>query len=71
MVKLLRNTKTHLFRVMSIKEGIVTYSEYSDYHIANELCKKLKRNEKKREENQILQDLCGTSARQARIDMGL
>jgi len=33
--------------------------------------KKTKRNQQKREENQMLSDLCGTSAKSARLDMGL
>ena len=32
---------------------------------------KITRNRYARERNQILRDLCGTSARQARIDMGM
>jgi len=33
--------------------------------------KRIERNAQKRAENQILRDLCGTSARAARADMGL
>jgi hypothetical protein len=33
--------------------------------------KRCKRNARRRAENAILRDLCGTSARAARIDMGL
>jgi len=43
----------------------VDAARYSD------LRKKALSNMKKRAENEILRDICGTSARAARIDMGL
>jgi len=46
-------------------------SESLDPILYNTLRKKALINLHKRQENEILSDLCGTSARSARLDMGL
>jgi hypothetical protein len=72
MIKLLRRKSNQKFVVAELKQGKwIMSADYETKEEAIKRMKELKRNAYKREENQILKDLCGTSARLARLDMGL
>lgn len=49
----------------------VGYFMRQDKKTLRQYCPQCEKNANKRAENQILRDLCGTSARAAREDMGL
>ena len=75
MIKLLRH-KTELYwivRELNSNGSIRNEKKFDpdNRKDAIKYCRKLKRNSYKREENQVLKDLCGTSARSARLDMGI
>lgn len=67
-LRLMRNKATGLFRVLGIsgmtKAFVYEKDAIKDY-------KRLKSNRYAREKNEMLRDLCGTSARAAKLDMGL
>lgn len=67
-MKLLRNKQTGLVRILS-KYGLTNY--FHDKEEALVDYKRVKRNFLARERNEMLQDLTGTSAAEARRDMGL
>jgi hypothetical protein len=72
MVKLMRSKKTGNLHLIEIEQGKIRQNKIvSDISEAKTLKKKWAKNQYKRLENQMLRDICGTSARQARIDMGL
>jgi hypothetical protein len=72
MFKILRRKSTQKFVVAELKDyKWVISQDFDTKEEALKRLKQLKRNAHKREENQILKDICGTSARSARIDMGL
>ena len=60
-----------------METGVMTCSKHAAqpmkvYPISHKIyCPKCERNLQRRVENEILRDLCGTSARAAREDMGL
>jgi len=72
MIKILRRKSNQKFVVAELKnEKWIISQDYETKEEALKRLKQLKINAHKREENQILRDICGTSARMARIDMGL
>jgi hypothetical protein len=72
MFKILRRKSTQKFVVAELKNGKwIISQDYETKEEAIQRMKELKRNAYKREENQILKDICGTSARSARLDIGL
>lgn len=72
MIKLLRRKSTQKFVIAELRNNKWEISQdYDTKEEALKRIKQLKRNAHKREENQILRDMCGTSARVARLDMGL
>lgn len=71
MIKILRRKSNQKFVVAELKDNKWIISEDYEKVEALKRLKQLKRNAYKREENQILRDMCGTSARSARLDMGL
>jgi hypothetical protein len=75
MIKLLRHKTRQYWKVIEYNSnGSIRNAKIFDADKRKDAVKyykKLKRNAYNREKNQILKDLCGTSARQAKIDMGL
>lgn len=74
MIKLLRHKIEGYFIVKEYDyKGVRYEKKYNPDQKAQALkdYKRLKRNAYTREKNSILSDICGTSARQAKIDMGL
>ena len=69
MIKLLRHKITGNYFVKDYYKQ--TIKKFENKNDALKEYKRLKRNEHNREKNQILKELCGTSARQAKMDMGL
>jgi len=73
MVKLMRHKQTSKLHVIEIDR----YGKMRQNKIVNDkqeaivLMRKWNLNASKRLQNNMLRDLCGTSARQARLDMGL
>lgn len=67
-MKLLKNKTTGQFRILGI-HGVTTY--FSSIPEARKDYKRLKRNANRRATNELLRDLTGIPASQARIDMGL
>ncbi len=67
-MKLLRNKETNLVRVLGIY-GFSNYFETKEEALKD--YKRVKRNTLKREQNQMLSDITGISAKAARLDMGL
>lgn len=67
-MKLLQHKQTGMYRIVG------NYGSSGSFWTKQEALKdynRVKTNTIKRERNQILSDLTGTSARQARLDMGL
>ena len=72
MIKIMRRKSNQKFVVAELKDNNwIISQDYDTKEEAFKRLKTLKRNAHKREENQILKDICGTSARSARLDMGL
>jgi len=67
-MKLLQHKQTGMYRIVG------NYGSSGSFWTKKEALedyKRVKRNAIKRERNQILSELCGTSARAARADMGM
>lgn len=72
MFKIFRRKSNNKYIVVEWKNGKHEISrDFDTKEEALKRLKQLKRNAYNREKNQILKDLCGCSARQAKIDMGL
>lgn len=72
MFKIGKSKKTGEYLILELRNS--KWDRYNcgwDEQSFKAVLKRLKRNRFKREQNEILSDLCGTSARAAREDMGL
>jgi hypothetical protein len=67
-MKLLQHKQTRMYRIVGNYGSSGTF--WTKQECLNDY-KRIKRNAIKRERNQVLSDLTGTSARQARLDMGI
>ena len=71
MIKLLRHKVTNNWFVKDYSTGYVKKFDSDQKKEAMKDYRRLKRNAYGRAKTQILRELCGTSARQVKIDMGL
>lgn len=72
MVKIMKRKSTGAYVVVESRDSTLTYSaDLPTLAAAREQASRQRSNAMKRAENQILADICGTSAKAARSDMGL